>query len=146
MPLPGRTQNGLYRSGNFKKRDVDGREARKAAFTSRQKHHARLITGTQRARQRYRPGDGVGKPAHDMRTLSTIDNFRAAFGSIASRSVHHNVAKLDAARAIVKSEDWPPNVVSIAEARVTLSAPIDGANWGEPGLLSTEREGRPHVS
>jgi hypothetical protein len=32
------------------------------------------------------------------------------------RSVHHNVARLDAARAIDKSKDWPPNVVSIAEA------------------------------
>jgi Arc/MetJ-type ribon-helix-helix transcriptional regulator len=29
---------------------------------------------------------------------------------------------------------------------VTLSMPIDGANWGQPGLLSTKREGRPHVS
>jgi hypothetical protein len=28
----------------------------------------------------------------------------------------------------------------------TLSMPIDGANWGQPGLLSTKREGRPHVS
>jgi hypothetical protein len=30
--------------------------------------------------------------------------------------------------------------------QVTLSMPIDGANWGQPGLLSTKREGRPHVS
>jgi hypothetical protein len=29
---------------------------------------------------------------------------------------------------------------------LTLSMPIDGASWGQPGLLSTKREGRPHVS
>ena len=44
--------------------------------------------------------------------MSTIDKFRAAFGNIAIRSVHQNVARLDAARAVFKSEDWPPNVVS----------------------------------
>jgi hypothetical protein len=50
--------------------------------------------------------------------MSTIDKFRDAFGNIATlRSVHHNMARLDAARAIHKSKDWPPNVVSIAEAR-----------------------------
>jgi hypothetical protein len=30
--------------------------------------------------------------------------------------------------------------------RVTLSMPIDGPSWGQPGLLITERERRPHVS
>jgi isoquinoline 1-oxidoreductase beta subunit len=35
---------------------------------------------------------------------------------------------------------------AIFAATVTLSMPIDGANWGQPGLLSTKREGRPHVS
>ncbi len=49
--------------------------------------------------------------------MSTIDKLRAVFGDMAVRSIHHNVARLDAARAIIKSEDWPPNVVSIAEAR-----------------------------
>jgi hypothetical protein len=49
--------------------------------------------------------------------MSTVDKFRDAFGDLAIRSVHHDVAKLDAARAILKSEHWPPNVVSIAEAR-----------------------------
>jgi hypothetical protein len=49
--------------------------------------------------------------------MSTIDKFRAVFGDMAIQSVHHNVARLDAARAILKSEHWPPNVVSIAEAR-----------------------------
>jgi Putative threonine/serine exporter len=36
--------------------------------------------------------------------------------------------------------------VSLPVAYLTLSMPIDGANWGQPGLLSTKREGRPHVS
>jgi hypothetical protein len=65
-----------------------------------------------------RGGHGVGKPAHDLRTfISTIDKFRAAFG-IATRSVHHNVATpCNAAHVILKSEDWPLNVVPIAEAR-----------------------------
>jgi hypothetical protein len=49
--------------------------------------------------------------------MGTIDKFRAAFGDMAIRSVHHNVARLDWACAFLKSEDWPPNVVSIAEAR-----------------------------
>ena len=49
--------------------------------------------------------------------MGTFDELRAAFGDIAIRSVHHNVARLDWARAFRKSEDWPPNVVSIAEAR-----------------------------
>jgi hypothetical protein len=48
--------------------------------------------------------------------MSTIDKFRDV-GDLAIRSVHHNVARLDAARGILKSEDWAPNVVSIAEAR-----------------------------
>jgi hypothetical protein len=51
-------------------------------------------------------GHGVGKPAHDVRIdMSTIAKFRAAFGDMAIRSVHHNVARLDAARAFLKSED-----------------------------------------
>jgi hypothetical protein len=37
--------------------------------------------------------------------------------SLIRRAVHHNGARLDAARASLKSEDRPPNVVSIAEAR-----------------------------
>jgi hypothetical protein len=49
--------------------------------------------------------------------MSTIAKFRAAFGDMAIRSVHRNVARLDAARAFLNSEDWPPTVVSIAEAR-----------------------------
>jgi hypothetical protein len=49
--------------------------------------------------------------------MSTIDKFRAAFGDMDIRSVHHDVARLDAARAFLKSEDWPPNVVSITEPR-----------------------------
>jgi hypothetical protein len=49
--------------------------------------------------------------------MGTFDKFRAAFGDMAIRSVHDNVARLDAARAFLKSEDWPPNVVSIGEAR-----------------------------
>jgi hypothetical protein len=49
--------------------------------------------------------------------MGTFDKFRGAFGEVDIRSVHHNVARLDAARAFLKSEDWPPNVVSIAEAR-----------------------------
>jgi hypothetical protein len=49
--------------------------------------------------------------------MGTFDKFRAAFGEMDTRSVHHNVARLDAARAFLKSEDWPPSVVSIAEAR-----------------------------
>ena len=49
--------------------------------------------------------------------MGTFDKFRAVFADMAIRSVHHNVASLDAARAFLKSEDWPPNVVSIAEAR-----------------------------
>jgi hypothetical protein len=49
--------------------------------------------------------------------MATIGKFGAVFGDIAIRSVHHNVARLDGARAILKSEDWPSNVVSIAEAR-----------------------------
>jgi hypothetical protein len=49
--------------------------------------------------------------------MGTIDKFRAIFADMAIRSVHHNVASLDAARAFLKSEDRPPNVVSIAGAR-----------------------------
>jgi hypothetical protein len=49
--------------------------------------------------------------------MNNIDKFRDTFGIATLRSVHHNVARLDAARAIHKSEDWPSNVVSIAEAR-----------------------------
>ena len=49
--------------------------------------------------------------------MGTMDKFRAVFGDMAIRSVHHNVARLDAARPFLKSEDWPPNIVSIAEAR-----------------------------
>ena len=49
--------------------------------------------------------------------MRTFDKFRVVFGDMDIRSVHHNVASLEAARAFLKSEDWPPNVVSIAEAR-----------------------------
>jgi hypothetical protein len=49
--------------------------------------------------------------------MGTIDTFRAAFGGMTIRSVHHNVARLHGARAFLKSEDWLSNVVSIAEAR-----------------------------
>jgi hypothetical protein len=48
--------------------------------------------------------------------MGTFDELRAAFGDMAIRSVHHNVGRLDWARAFRKSQDWPPNVVSIAEA------------------------------
>jgi FHA domain len=44
--------------------------------------------------------------------MGTIDKFRAVFADMAIRSVHHNVPRLDWARAFLKSEDWPPNVVS----------------------------------
>jgi len=44
--------------------------------------------------------------------MGTIDKFRAVFGDMAIRSVHHNVARLDAARSSLKSEVWPPNVVA----------------------------------
>src|SRR5260370_26973476 len=37
--------------------------------------------------------------------------------SLIRQAVHHNGARLDAARVSLKSEDRPPNVVSIAEAR-----------------------------
>jgi hypothetical protein len=57
----------------------------------------------------------------------TFLDFRTALDSVGGlRSVHHNVAKLKAAREIarrtvglpsLKSEAWPPNVASIAEAR-----------------------------
>ena len=43
--------------------------------------------------------------------MGAIDKFRAVFGDMAIRSVHHNVARLDAARAFLKSENWPPNDV-----------------------------------
>jgi hypothetical protein len=49
--------------------------------------------------------------------VGTMDKFRGVLGDMDIRSVHHNVASLDAARTLLKSEDWPPNVVSIAEAR-----------------------------
>jgi hypothetical protein len=49
--------------------------------------------------------------------MGTFDKFRAVFADMAIRPVHHNVASHDAARDFLKSEDWPPNVVSIAEAR-----------------------------
>ena len=41
--------------------------------------------------------------------MGAIDKFRAVCGDMAIRSVHHNVARLDAARAFLKSENWPPN-------------------------------------
>jgi hypothetical protein len=62
-----------------------------------------------------------------MSRMTFFDNFRTAFDNIdALRSVHHNVAKLKAAREVarqasglpsLKSKAWPPNVVSIAEER-----------------------------
>ena len=62
-----------------------------------------------------------------MSQMIFFDNFRTAFDNIdALRSVHHNVAKLKAAREVarqasglpsLKSKAWPPNVVSIAEER-----------------------------
>jgi len=61
--------------------------------------------------------------------MSTIAKFRAAFGDMAIRSVHHNVASLDAARAFLKSEDWPPNVVSIAEARARRLCPCKAVGY-----------------
>ena len=61
-----------------------------------------------------------------MNRLTFLD-FKTALDSIGGlRSVHHNVAKLRAAHEVarqasglpsLKSEAWPPNVVSIAEAR-----------------------------
>jgi hypothetical protein len=57
---------------------------------------------------------GLERPAHDVRTELGAIEFRADFGDMDIRSVHHNVAKLDAARAFLKSEDWPLNVMSIA--------------------------------
>jgi hypothetical protein len=60
-----------------------------------------------------------------MSRMTFFDNFRTAFDNIdALPSVHHNVAKLKAAREepafglpSLKSKAWPPNVVSIAEER-----------------------------
>ena len=60
-----------------------------------------------------------------MSRMTFFDNFSTAFDNIdALRSVHHNVAKLKAAREgqafglpSLKSKAWPPNVVSIAEER-----------------------------
>jgi hypothetical protein len=60
-----------------------------------------------------------------MSRMTFVDNFRTAFDNIdALPSVHHNVAKLKAAREglafglpFLKSKAWPPNVVSIAEER-----------------------------
>jgi hypothetical protein len=67
--------------------------------------------------------------------MGTIDKFRAAFGDMAIRSVHHNVARLDWACAFLKSEDWPPNVVSIAEARAQrLKRRRDGLRGSGEGL------------
>ena len=40
--------------------------------------------------------------------MGAIDKFRAVFGDMDIRSVHHNVARLDSARAFLKSEDLPP--------------------------------------
>jgi hypothetical protein len=66
--------------------------------------------------------------------MSTIDKFRDAFGSIdTTRSVHHNVARLDAARAILKSEHWPPNVVSIAETRARRRQDRNGFRGDDQG-------------
>jgi CubicO group peptidase (beta-lactamase class C family) len=59
-----------------------------------------------------------GDPREELAVVwMTQTSFRAVFGDMAIRSVHHNVARLHEARAFVKSEDWPSNVVSIAEAR-----------------------------
>jgi hypothetical protein len=63
--------------------------------------------------------------------MGTFDKFRAVFADMAIRPVHHNVASLDAARAFLKSEDWPPNVVSIAEARARPDpkTPLASRGW-----------------
>ncbi len=65
-----------------------------------------------------------------MNRMTFLD-FRTALDSIGGlRSVHHNVAKLKAAREVarqasglppLKSKAWPPNVVSIAEERARLA-------------------------
>jgi hypothetical protein len=47
----------------------------------------------------------------------SYETFAADSAEISPDTVHHNGARLDAARASLKSEDRPPNVVSIAEAR-----------------------------
>jgi hypothetical protein len=62
-----------------------------------------------------------------MSRMTFFDNFRTSFDDIdALLSVHHNVAKLKAAREdarqafglpSLKSKAWPPNVASIAEER-----------------------------
>ena len=49
--------------------------------------------------------------------MGTIDKSRALFGDMAFRSVYHDVARLDAARAPSNRRLGPPNVASIAEAR-----------------------------
>jgi hypothetical protein len=59
--------------------------------------------------------------------VGTIDKFRAVFADMAIRSVHHNVARLDAARASLNWEDWRPNVGSIAEARARRRTARRGA-------------------
>ena len=62
--------------------------------------------------------------------MGTFEKFRAVLADMAIRSVHHNVARLDWARAFRKSEDWPPNVVSIAEARAQRLKRRRHGLWG----------------
>jgi hypothetical protein len=74
--------------------------------------------------------------------MGTFDKFGAAFGDMDIRSVHHNVARLEWARAFLQSEDWPPNVVSIAEARAQrlkrrrhgLRRNDEGPHWRSPAV------------
>ena len=68
--------------------------------------------------------------------MGAFDKFRAVFADMAIRSVRHNVARLDAARSSLKSEDWPPNVVSIAQARAQRLRRRNGlrGNEGSRGL------------
>jgi hypothetical protein len=54
-------------------------------------------------------------------------------GDAAIRSVHHDVARLDAERAVHKSEDWPSNVLSIAKARARRRTERQGRSGDDQG-------------
>jgi hypothetical protein len=74
-----------------------------------------------------------------------------SFSSKAIKSVLTNGSIIEACMPAVRqaplaSVRKSSESATVWEAPVTLSMPIDGASWGEPGLLSTKREGRPHVS
>jgi hypothetical protein len=82
-----------------------------------------------------------------MSEMTTFDNLIDAIANTGTiGSVHHKVARLEAARVFRKPKDWPPNVVSIAEARArrwmvlpgqSVKGQVEGAFfWGavsDPG-------------